>query len=86
MERHGQEEQAKRYYLSSYSQSCSPKPLDALYALSFMYTRQKRYRDAIDMWNQIILDLKQEHSITKGECIDWAKREIAKLNALCANG
>ena len=85
-ERRGQDEIAERFYRESYQNTASPKPLDALYALAFMYTRTHRYQDAINMWNQIIVDLKQEYHITKGESIDWAKREIDRLNELLTNG
>ena len=85
-ERRGQDEFAERYYQESYQNTVSPKPLDALYALAFMYARTRRYQDAINMWNQIIVGLKQEYHITKGESIDWAKREIDRLNDLLKNG
>lgn len=85
-ERHGFDDDAERYYLMAYRQTVSPKPLDALYALAFLYTRRQRYQDAIGMWEQIIADLKQDYGITKGESVDWAKREIAKLNDAISHG
>lgn len=45
-------------------------------SLAFLYTKLKRYTEAIDAWERIINVLASDFNITEGETIDWPKREI----------
>ncbi len=85
-EKHRDDAKAIEWYLDSYRKSPSPKALDALYSLAFLYMRIKQYKDALQTWELIVDTLKKEHRILKGECIDWAHREIEKLKRMITDG
>lgn len=70
-------------YQNAFASASEPRDLSAVYALAFLYTKQKRYQDAIASWQCIIDVLASDYHLTSGETVDWPKREIAKLKALC---
>lgn len=78
--KYGYSEKAISLYEQSYEQAPSPKELDSVYARAFLFTSLGRKDEAISMWNLIIKSLSDDYGISDGECIDWAKREIANLS------
>lgn len=78
--KYGYSEKAISLYEQSYEQAPSPKELDSVYARAFLFTSLGRKAEAISMWNLIIKSLSDDYGISDGECIDWAKREIANLS------
>lgn len=78
--KHGVAGKAISLYEQSYDKAPKPKELDSVYARAFLFTNLGRKEEAISMWNLIIKSLSDDYGITDGECIDWAKREIAKLS------
>lgn len=72
-------EKSIRYYKLSYETAPAPKPLDALYSLAFLYTNNHMKSKAIAVWELILSTLKTDYSITNGETVDWAKRELEAL-------
>ena len=78
--KYGYSEKAISLYEQSYERAPSPKKLDSVYARAFLFTSLGRKDEAISMWNLIIKSLSDDYGISDGECIDWAKREIANLS------
>ena len=78
--KYGYSEKAISLYEQSYEQAPSPKELDSVYARAFLYTNLGRKAEAISMWNLITKSLSDDYGINDGECVDWAKREIANLS------
>ena len=72
-------ETALKLYQQSYEVAPSPKEMDPLYALAFLYTNIGIKEKAIQMWENIIKALADDYGIKDGECVDWAKREIQNL-------
>lgn len=79
--KHGFSEKAISLYEQSYEKAPAPKELDSVYARAFLFTNLGRKDDAISMWNLIIISLSNDYGINDGECVDWAKREIANLSS-----
>lgn len=78
--KYGFSEKAISLYEQSYEKAPAPKELDSVYARAFLFTNLGRKNEAISMWNLIIKSLSDDYGINNGECVDWAKREIANLS------
>lgn len=72
-------EKAILLYEKSFALQESPKKLDALYALAFLYEKNNDANKAINSWEEIIAYLNSDYNITSGETIDWPLREIKRL-------
>lgn len=70
-------------YQNAFATANEPRDLSAVYALAFLYTKLKRYQDAIASWECILDVLASDYHLTSGETVDWPKREIAKLKMMC---
>ncbi len=72
-------EDAIRSFNNSFNSSSYPRDLSAIYSLAFLYEKLERYKDAADAWDTIICVLSNDHGITEGETVDWAKREAQAM-------
>lgn len=75
-------EKAITCYRNAFDAETAPRDLSAVYALAFLYTKQKRYQEAIASWQCIIDVLASDYRLTAGETVDWPKREIVKLKSM----
>ena len=78
--KYGLYEKAISLYKKSYEKAPAPKELDSVYARAFLFTKLGKNSEAVSMWNLIIKSLSDDYGIREGECVDWARREISKLN------
>ena len=77
----GEYEKATECYQNSFRCAPYPRDLSAVYSLAFLYTKLGKREMAIEMWEQIITVLSNDHGISESETIDWANREIEKLKS-----
>ena len=56
--------------------------MDSPDARAFLFEKMNRTDDAVSMWECIIQTLGRDYSISSGESVDWAQREIARLKSL----
>ena len=77
----GETESAIRCYQNAFSAATEPRDLSAMYALAFLYRELGRTEEAAQTWETILTVLEQEHHLFDGSAVEWAKRELAALNA-----
>ena len=80
-ERYGEIDRAIRVYENTFDIAKPPRYLDSVYARAFLFERLERLDDAIAMWEKIIEVSGSDFDILDGERIDWARREIEKLQS-----
>lgn len=78
-------ENAIEYFNNAYEAQTSPRKLDMVFSLAFLYKKLGRYIEAIKAWECIISVLASDYSETDGTTVDWAKQEIEKLNKCIEN-
>lgn len=57
----------------------SPKYIDGAECIAHIYEIKKEYEKAIEAWQEVICQLKEEWNITEGEAVDRPNREIIRL-------
>ncbi len=70
---------AIRCFQNAFQAATPPRPLDAVYSLAFLYTKLGRKAEAIAAWETIIATLAADYNDLDSESVEWARREIRKL-------
>ncbi|MDE7211952.1 MAG: helix-turn-helix domain-containing protein [Lachnospiraceae bacterium] len=72
-------DRAIKCFENSFQAATSPRALDALYSLAFLYTKLKRKAEAIKAWQLILSTLASDYNDYDSENVKWAHNEIRKL-------
>lgn len=72
-------ERAIQCFWNAFHAAAPPRYLDAVYSLAFLYTKLGRKAEAVKAWELIISTLAADHNDHDSENVDWAHREIRKL-------
>lgn len=72
-------DQAITCFKRSFDISTPPRYLDAVYSLAFLYTKLGRKTEAIEAWELILNTLASDFHDSDSESVEWARREIHKL-------
>ena len=75
----GAYEEAIGCYRNSFAAAKKPRDLSAVYALAFLYGKLGRREEAAEAWKLILRVLAEEHGITDGQPVEWAKQELRAL-------
>lgn len=75
----GEYELALACYEKAFAAAEVPRDLSALYSAAFLLAKLDRCREAADTWRRILTVLETDHGVTRGETVDWARRELAAL-------
>lgn len=75
-----QYEKALEDYQKAMQVQPKPRLFDSYQAMAHLYEIMKDYKNAIAMWETIVVLLKEEWNITFGEAADHPKREIERLS------
>lgn len=75
-------EQAIKCFWNAFHTAAPPRYLDAVFSLAFLYTKLGRNAEAIEAWQLIINTLASDHNEHDSNTVDWAHREIRKLQGL----
>ena len=72
-------ERAIKCFWNAFQASAPPRYLDAVFSLAFLYTKLGRKSEAIEAWQLIINTLASDFNDYDSETVEWARREICKL-------
>lgn len=72
-------DQAIKCFKSSFDTAAPPRYLDAVYSLAFLYTKLGKKAEAIGAWELILSTLASDFHDSDSESVEWARREIRKL-------
>ena len=72
-------ERAIKCFWNAFQASVPPRYLDAVFSLAFLYTKLGRKSEAIETWQLIINTLASDFNDYDSETVEWARREICKL-------
>ncbi|MCI9072770.1 MAG: helix-turn-helix domain-containing protein [Lachnospiraceae bacterium] len=75
-------EQAIKCFWNAFHTAAVPRHLDAVFSPAFLYTKLGRKAEAIEAWQLIIETLASDHNDCDSDTVEWAKREICKLQEL----
>ncbi len=75
-------ERAIRCFQNAFQTTTPPRPLDAVFSLAFLYTKLGRKAEAVEAWRLIIDTLASDHHDHDSETVEWAHREIRKLQSV----
>ena len=75
-------EQAIKCFKNSFDTAAPPRYLDAVYSLAFLYTKLGRKAEAIEAWQLILSTLASDYNDTDSNSVEWAHREICKLQEM----
>ena len=75
-------DRAIKCFRNAFHKAVSPRTLDAVFSLAFLYTKLGRKAEAIEAWQLIIDTLASDHNDHHSETVEWARREIHKLQEL----
>ena len=75
-------EQAIKCFQNAFQSAVPPRPLDSVFSLAFLYTKLGRKAEAIEAWLLIINTLASDHHDYDSETVEWAHREIRKLQGV----
>ncbi len=72
-------DRAIRCFQNAFQSAAPPRPLDPVFSLAFLYTKLGRNAEAVRAWQLIISTLASDHNDYDSETVEWAHREIRKL-------
>lgn len=72
-------ERAIKCFWNAFQTAAPPRYLDAVFSLAFLYTKLGRKAEAIEAWQLIIDTLASDHNEHDSDTVEWARREIRKL-------
>ncbi len=75
-------EQAIKCFQKAFQTAVPPKPLDSVFSLAFLYTKLGRKAEAAEAWQLIIDTLASDFNDYDSETVEWARREIRKLQGV----
>ncbi len=75
-------ERAIKCFWNSFHTAVPPRYLDAVFSLAFLYTKLGRKAEAIEAWQLIISTTTTDYSNYDSDTVEWAHREIRKLQEL----
>ena len=75
-------DRAIKCFKNSFQTATSPRYLDAVYSLAFLYTKLRRKTEAIEAWQLIINTLASDYNEYDSETVEWARNEIHKLQGI----
>ncbi len=74
-------DRAIKCFKNSFYKAAPPRYLDAVFSLAFLYTKLGRKAEAIKAWQLIIDTLASDHNDCDSDTVEWAHREIRKLQS-----
>ncbi len=75
-------EQAIKCFQNSFRASTPPRFLSPVFSLAFLYTKLGRKAEAIKAWQRIISTRASDYNYYDSETVEWAHREIRKLQGI----
>ena len=69
-------------FQNAFQTATPPRYLDAVFSLAFLYTKLGRKTEAIEAWQLIINTLASDFNDYDSETVEWAHREIGKLQGV----
>lgn len=72
-------DRAIKCFQNAFQATTPPRYLDAVFSLAFLYTKLGRKTEAIEAWQLIIDTLASDFNDYDSETVEWARREISKL-------
>lgn len=75
-------DRAIKCFKNAFQTAASPRYLDAVYSLAFLYTKLGRKTEAIEAWQLIINTLASDYNEYDSETVEWARNEIHKLQGI----
>ena len=78
----GHYDDALRLFEQSYNAQNSPRYVDALQAQAILYEIRKQYDKAVEMYERILQNLRDEWNTTEGVAVTQAKDEIERLKKM----
>lgn len=72
-------DRAIKCFQNAFQATTPPRYLDAVFSLAFLYTKLGRKTEAIEAWQLIIDTLASDFNDYDSETVEWARREICKL-------
>lgn len=75
-------ERAIKCFQNAFQTAAPPRYLDAVFSLAFLYTKLGRKTEAIEAWQLIIDTLASDFNDYDSETVEWARREICKLQGV----
>lgn len=75
-------DQAIKCFQNAFQTATPPRYLDPVFSLAFLYTKLGRKSEAIEAWQLIISTLASDFNDYDSETVEWAHREISKLQGV----
>lgn len=72
-------ERAITCFKNAFDATTSPRYLDAVFSLAFLYTKLGKKAEAIESWQLIINTLASDYHDCDSDTVKWARNEIRKL-------
>ena len=73
-------DRAIKCFWNSFHAAATPRHLDAVFSLAFLYTKLGRKNEAVQAWQLIIDTLASDYNDYDSETVRWAHNEIQKLH------